>query len=69
MMKRTMAPSIGIAAGVAIVMGTTDPVSENGQTTCPWCNNSKNNRDYPVNPPPGYRGPWPPWWWRVGDCS
>jgi hypothetical protein len=37
---------------------------DNAQTTCPWCNASKGARDFPVNPPPGYRGPWPPpWWW------
>jgi RHS repeat-associated protein len=37
---------------------------ENAQLTCPWCNNSKGNRDFPVNPPPGFRGPWPQFWWR-----
>lgn len=36
---------------------------DNAQTTCPWCNPSKGARDYPVNPPPGYEGPWPPPWW------
>ncbi len=36
---------------------------ENGQTTCPWCNGSKGPRDYPVNPPSGYEGDWPPAWW------
>lgn len=36
---------------------------DNAQTTCPWCNASKGARDFPVNPPPGYRGAWPPWWW------
>lgn len=36
---------------------------ENAQTTCPWCNPSKGARDYPVNPPSGYEGPWPPPWW------
>ncbi len=41
--------------------GNTD--LDNGQTTCPWCNNSKNNRDYPVNPPKGYTGKWPPLHW------
>lgn len=35
----------------------------NAQTTCPHCNASKGARDFPVNPPPGYRGPWPPSWW------
>jgi hypothetical protein len=40
-----------------------DATVENGQTTCPWCNNSKNNRDFPVNPPPGFEGQWPPPWW------
>ncbi|MFT3798379.1 RHS repeat-associated core domain-containing protein [Microbacterium sp.] len=37
---------------------------ENAQTACPWCNASKGARDYPVNQPPGYRGVWPPEWWR-----
>jgi RHS repeat-associated protein len=37
---------------------------ENAQTTCPHCNASKGARDYPVTPPPGYRGPWPPPHWR-----
>lgn len=36
---------------------------DNGQTTCPWCNASKGARDFPVNPPPGYQGEWPPAWW------
>lgn len=36
---------------------------ENAQGTCPHCNASKGSRDYPVNPPPNYRGPWPPSHW------
>jgi hypothetical protein len=36
---------------------------ENGQTTCWWCNASKGARDFPVNPPPGFEGIWPPIWW------
>lgn len=36
---------------------------DNAQTTCAWCNASKGARDFPVNPPSGYRGAWPPWWW------
>jgi hypothetical protein len=36
---------------------------DNAQTTCGWCNASKGARDFPVNPPPGYRGFWPPSWW------
>jgi len=35
---------------------------ENAQTSCPWCNASKGARDFPVNPPPGYVGGWPPVW-------
>ena len=38
---------------------------ENAQTTCPWCNGSKGARDFPINPPPGYRGAWPPEWWGL----
>ena len=36
---------------------------DNAQMACPHCNASKGARDFPVNPPPGYRGPWPPPWW------
>ena len=36
---------------------------DNAQTTCPWCNASKGARPFPVNPPPGYQGAWPPYWW------
>ncbi|PZR51802.1 hypothetical protein DNL40_14345 [Xylanimonas oleitrophica] len=38
---------------------------DNAQTTCWWCNASKGARDFPVNPPPGYRGMWPPDWWGL----
>jgi RHS repeat-associated protein len=40
-----------------------DATIDNAQTACGWCNASKGARDYPVNPPPGYEGPWPPTWW------
>ena len=41
---------------------------ENAQTTCPFCNASKGAREFPVNPPFGYRGAWPPEWWGTsGD--
>lgn len=36
---------------------------DNAQLACPHCNPSKGARRYPVNPPPGYRGEWPPPWW------
>ncbi len=36
---------------------------ENAQIVCNHCNPSKGNRDFPVNPPPGFEGPWPPSWW------
>jgi hypothetical protein len=39
---------------------------ENAQTTCGWCNASKGGRSFPVNPPPGYEGMWPPPWWNQG---
>ncbi len=42
-----------------------DATIENAQTTCAWCNGSKGARDFPVNPPPGYEGAWPPAWWRM----
>lgn len=38
---------------------------ENAQTTCGWCNASKGGRTFPVNPPPGYEGAWPPPWWNI----
>lgn len=36
---------------------------ENAQLACPHCNPSKGARDFPVNPPPGFRGEWPPSHW------
>jgi RHS repeat-associated protein len=36
---------------------------DNAQLACPHCNASKGARDFPVNPPPGYRGEWPPSHW------
>lgn len=36
---------------------------ENAQIACRHCNASKGARDYPVNPPPGYAGAWPPKHW------
>jgi hypothetical protein len=39
---------------------------ENAQVACPHCNASKGGRDFPVTPPAGYEGPWPPWWWPTG---
>jgi RHS repeat-associated protein/uncharacterized repeat protein (TIGR01451 family) len=41
-----------------------DATVENGQTACPHCNASKGARDFPVTPPDGYEGPWPPPWWK-----
>lgn len=43
-----------------------DATIENAQTTCGHCNASKGARDFPVTPPSGYRGPWPPPWWDTG---
>jgi RHS repeat-associated protein len=48
-----------------------DPYSNGGssedprniQKACAWCNPSKGNGQYPQNPPPDFRGPWPPPWW------
>lgn len=37
---------------------------ENIQRACPFCNQSKGARDFPVNPAPGYEGPFPPPWWK-----
>jgi RHS repeat-associated protein len=39
---------------------------DNAQTTCAHCNASKGARDFPVTPPGGYEGPWPPPWWGSG---
>ncbi|MFN4001255.1 HNH endonuclease [Microcella sp.] len=36
---------------------------QNAVIACSWCNLSKGPRPYPVNPPPGYVGPWPPDHW------
>lgn len=38
-----------------------DATLQNAQLACPHCNASKGARDFPVNPPPGYRGKWPNW--------
>jgi RHS repeat-associated protein len=40
---------------------------DNAQMACPWCNASKGARDFPVNPPPGFRGAWPPTHWFGGS--
>jgi len=37
-----------------------DATIDNAQTACPHCNASKRDRAFPANPPPGYRGRWPP---------
>jgi len=42
-----------------------DATIGNAQTACPHCNASKGARDFPVTPPPGYRGSWPPPWWKI----
>ena len=36
---------------------------QNREWSCPHCNSSKGAGERPVNPPPGYEGPWPPPWW------
>ena len=41
----------------------------NAQTTCPWCNASKGSRGFPVNPPHGYEGAWPPPWWDLFELK
>jgi len=40
-----------------------DATIDNAQLACPHCNTSKGNRSFPVTPPNGYNGPWPPPWW------
>lgn len=42
-----------------------DATLDNAQVACAWCNGSKGARDFPVNPPPGYEGGWPPEWWDL----
>jgi len=37
---------------------------DNAQLACLHCNASKGAREFPVNPPPGYRGAWPPSHWK-----
>lgn len=45
-----------------------DATIENAQTTCAHCNASKGARDFPVTPPEGYEGEWPPPWFSLeGD--
>ena len=41
-----------------------DATLENAQIACAHCNASKGARQFPVNPPLGYSGPWPPPWWE-----
>ncbi len=43
-----------------------DATTANTHTTCGRLNASKGARDFPVAPPSGYRGPWPPPWWDTG---
>jgi RHS repeat-associated protein len=40
-----------------------DATLSNAQITCSHCNLSKGARSYPVTPPPGYVGDWPPGHW------
>lgn len=40
-----------------------DATLPNAQTTWAHCNASKGALDFPVDPPSGYRGQWPPPWW------
>jgi RHS repeat-associated protein len=36
---------------------------DNAQLACPHCNASRGARAFPLTPPDGYRGAWPPPWW------
>jgi RHS repeat-associated protein len=36
---------------------------DNAQLACPHCNSSKGANQFPLTPPPGYVGQWPPAWW------
>lgn len=40
-----------------------DATLDNAQITCPHCNRSKGNSDFPRTPPDGYVGNWPPDHW------
>ncbi|MFV2104909.1 HNH endonuclease [Micromonospora sp. LOL_024] len=40
-----------------------DLTDRNLTPACTFCNSSKGAREYPVNPPANYTGPWPPPWW------
>jgi RHS repeat-associated protein len=40
-----------------------DATLPNAQVACPHCNTSRGSRPYPLTPPSGYVGPWPPPWW------
>lgn len=37
---------------------------DNAQWACRHCNASKGSGTFPKTPPAGYRGPWPPPWWK-----
>ena len=41
-----------------------DATIENARLACPHCNQSKGNRQFPLTPPPGFSGKWPPSWWQ-----
>ncbi|MEV8094372.1 polymorphic toxin-type HINT domain-containing protein [Kitasatospora sp. NPDC085879] len=40
-----------------------DLTDANTTPACTFCNSSKRDRVAPLNPPPSYRGLWPPPWW------
>jgi len=37
---------------------------DNAQLACPHCNSSKGANPFPLTPPAGYVGQWPPPWWN-----
>ena len=37
---------------------------DNAQWACKHCNPSKGTGTHPKTPPPNYKGPWPPPWWK-----
>jgi filamentous hemagglutinin len=38
---------------------------DNAQIACPHCNASKGNREFPVTPPKGMKGPFAPEHWKI----
>jgi filamentous hemagglutinin len=57
-------PGIGTQVDHAIPMSLGGNATiDNAQLACHHCNASRGARAFPLTPPDGYRGAWPPPWW------